>query len=240
MCFDRPKSEIAWDSWLFNDVRNGLYEHLSTREFCSVRTPHLLTFGQKRQSVDDPKHSLEPFTRNEITFFQTIYCNGFITTFHDEIHSQPRTQQLAKTVFWDAHCIIFIDYLEKRQRIYNENCIALFVRLNDAILRTYWVKFYIYVYKYMYTYMCMQYMKIMLQAKYHWTWTHINYELNSFGLLCKFSFRNARNSFRLHFNTNCKKLVYVSYATNWPESYMHICVNCCIILVLRRWKKKFS
>ncbi|KAM8701714.1 hypothetical protein ACLKA7_005457 [Drosophila subpalustris] len=52
---------------------------------------------------------------------------------------RPKTQQLAgkvmASVFWDAHGIIFIDYLQKGQTINSDYYMALLERLKDEIAK---------------------------------------------------------------------------------------------------------
>ena len=53
--------------------------------------------------------------------------------------SRPKTQQSAgkvmASVFWDAHSIIYIDYLEKGKYINSDYYIELLVRLQDEITK---------------------------------------------------------------------------------------------------------
>lgn len=122
-----------------------LHEHLSMRKLCSKLVPRLLTVDQKQQRVDDSTNSLELFKRNP-----TDFLRRYVTTDETWLHyytpeskrssaewtaagesrpKRPKTQTLAgkvmASVFWDAHGILFIDYLEKGKTINSEYYMAL-------------------------------------------------------------------------------------------------------------------
>lgn len=130
-----------------------LHEHLSMRKLCSKWVPRLLTVDQKQQRVDDSAHCLELFKRNP-----TDFLRRYVTTDETWIHyytpaskrssaewtaagesrpKRPKTQTSAgkvmASVFWDAHGILFIDYLEKGKTINSEYYMALLDRLSEEI-----------------------------------------------------------------------------------------------------------
>lgn len=132
-----------------------LHEHLSMRKLFSKWVPRLLTVDQKQQRVDDSEECLELFRRNKKDFFMRYVTmdETWIHHFTPESNRQsaewtaageprpkrPKTQTSAgkvmASVFWDAHGILFIDYLEKGKRINSEYYIALLVRLKEEIAK---------------------------------------------------------------------------------------------------------
>lgn len=95
--------------------------------------PRLLTPEQKKQRVNDSESCLALFKRNKNDFLRlnVTMDETWIHHFTPESNRQsaewkaggesrpkrPKTQQLASkvmaSVFWDAHGILFIDYLER-------------------------------------------------------------------------------------------------------------------------------
>lgn len=130
-----------------------LHENLGMRKLLSKWVPHLLTPDQKQQRVDDSERCLELFKRNKKDFL----CR-YVTMDETWIHhytpeskrssaewtaagesrpKRPKTQKSAgkimASVFWDAHGILFIDYLEKGKTINSEYYMALLDRLSAEI-----------------------------------------------------------------------------------------------------------
>ncbi|KAL7725918.1 hypothetical protein ACLKA6_000684 [Drosophila palustris] len=117
--------------------------------------PRLLTPEQNQQRIDESKSCLDMFTRNKSEFLRRYITmdETWIHHFTPESNRQsaewhaagesrpkrPKTQQLAgkvmASVFWDAHGIIFIDYLQKGQTINSDYYMALLERLKDEIAK---------------------------------------------------------------------------------------------------------
>lgn len=130
-----------------------LHQHLSMRKLCSKWVPRLLTVDQKQQRVDNSERCLELFQRNKKDFFMRYVTmdETWIHHYTPESNRQsaewtatgesrpkrPKTQMSAgkvlASVFWDAHGILFIDYLEKGRTINSKYYMALLVRLTEEI-----------------------------------------------------------------------------------------------------------
>ncbi|KAM8718685.1 hypothetical protein ACLKA7_001404 [Drosophila subpalustris] len=115
-------------------VHTIIHEHLGMKKVFSKWVPRLLTPEQKQQRIDESKSCLDMFTRNKSEFLRRYITmdETWIHHFTPESNRQsaewhaagesrpkrPKTQQLAgkvmASVFWDAHGIIFIDYLQQR------------------------------------------------------------------------------------------------------------------------------
>lgn len=134
-------------------VRNILHEHLNMKKLSARWVPRLLTIDHKRERMNTSKHCLELFQHNPQEFLRR-----FITVDETWIHhytpetkvqskqwveagssapkkakTTPSAGKIMATVFWDAHGIIFIDYLEKGKTITGEYYASLLVKLNDVI-----------------------------------------------------------------------------------------------------------
>jgi [histone H3]-lysine36 N-dimethyltransferase SETMAR len=114
---------------------------------------HVLTIDQNQQRVDDWKQCLAIFNRNKGDIFRRYITVDVPWLLHNnrEFNRQStewtksdepnpkseKTQRSAGKViaskFWDAHGIIFIDYLKKGQVINSEYDVAFLERLNDEI-----------------------------------------------------------------------------------------------------------
>ena len=136
-------------------VHTIIHEHLGMKKVFSKWVPRLLTPEQKQQRIDESKSCLDMFTRNKSEFLRRYITmdETWIHHFTPESNRQsaewhaagesrpkrPKTQQLAgkvmASVFWDAHGIIFIDYLQKGQTINSDYYIALLERLKDEIAK---------------------------------------------------------------------------------------------------------
>ena len=108
--------------------------------------PRLLTIDQKRIRVTTLKQNLAYFNRDPKEFlhrFMTIdetWIHHYTTESCEPGESapkRPKTQQLdgkvMANVFWDAHEVIFIDYLQKGRMITGAYYAALLDRLVDEI-----------------------------------------------------------------------------------------------------------
>ena len=132
-----------------------LNEKLAMKEVCSKWVPRLITMEQKQQRVDDSESCLSLFTRNKQDLLRryVTMVETWIHHFTPESKRQsvewraadesrpkrPKTQQSAgkvmASVFWDAHGIIYIDYLEKGKYINSDYHIELLLRLKDEIAK---------------------------------------------------------------------------------------------------------
>ncbi|KAK2581556.1 hypothetical protein KPH14_005207 [Odynerus spinipes] len=130
-----------------------LHENLSMRKLLSKWVPRLLTPDQKRQRVDDSERCLELFKRNKKDFLcryvtmdetwihyytpESKRSSAEWTAVGESRPKRPKTQisagKVMASVFWDAHGILFIDYLEKGKTINSEYYMALLARLSVEI-----------------------------------------------------------------------------------------------------------
>ena len=102
--------------------------------------PRLL--DQKQQRVDDLESCLEMLQHNKNDFFMRYVTMDETWIHHYTPESnrpkRTKTQMSGKVlafVFWDAHSILFINYLEKGKTIISEYYIVLFVRLKEEIAK---------------------------------------------------------------------------------------------------------
>lgn len=130
-----------------------LRDHLHMKKLNVKWVPHFLDIHQKEQRVVASKECLAMFNRNSKEFLRR-----YITMDETWIHhytpesnrssaewvekggkrkKRVKTSQWAgkvmASVFWDAHGILMIDYLEKGKTINKEYYMALLDRLNDVI-----------------------------------------------------------------------------------------------------------
>lgn len=130
-----------------------LHEHLGMRKLCAKWVPRELTIDQKQQRVDDSEECLAMINRNKAEFYRRYVTmdETWLRHYTPESNRQSaewtasdepnpkrgKTQQSAgkvmASVFWDAHGIIFIDYLQKGQTINSDYYIALLERLKIKI-----------------------------------------------------------------------------------------------------------
>lgn len=135
-------------------VENILHEYLGMRKLAARWVPHLLNADNKRNRVTTSKECLAMFNHNKKDFLRR-----FVTVDETWIHhNTPETKEQSKqwvsqgnskpkkakvvlsankvmaTVFWDAHGIIHIDYLEKGKTITGEYYSKLLDRF-DADLK---------------------------------------------------------------------------------------------------------
>ena len=110
------------------------HECLGMRKLFSKWEPHLLTPDQKQQRVKDSERCLELFKRGKK---KTKRSSAAWTAVGENRPKRPKTQQWAgkimASVFWDAHGILFIDYLEKGETINRDYYVALLDRLRTEI-----------------------------------------------------------------------------------------------------------
>lgn len=124
----------------YKSVWNILHEHLGMKKLCARWVPRFLTEEQKQRRVDvseanlaylnrDPKEFLRRFITMDETWIhhytpESNRQSAEWLTPGESRPKRPKTQQLAgkvmASVFWDAHGIIFIDYLEKGKTITGE------------------------------------------------------------------------------------------------------------------------
>ena len=132
----------------YGSVYAILHEHLSMRKLLSKWVPRLLTVDQKRQRVVDSERCLELFRRNKLNFLRQYVTMDETLIHHYTPESKrssaewtavsekrlkrPKTQMWA-LVFWDAHGVFFIDYLEKGKTINSERYIGQLMRFKNEI-----------------------------------------------------------------------------------------------------------
>lgn len=137
----------------YGSVFNIIHDILGMKKLCARWVPRLLTVDQKRIRVTTSQQNLAMFTRNP-----TEFLRRFITMDETWIHfytpesmqqskqwvspgesapKRPKTQQwtgkVMASVFWDAHGVIFIDYLEKGKSITGAYYSSLLDRLKIEI-----------------------------------------------------------------------------------------------------------
>ena len=128
-------------------------EHLAMRKLCAKWVPRELTIHQKQQRIDDSELCLKMLDSNKTEFMRRFVTmdETWLRHFTPESNRQSaewsardeptpkrgKTQQstgkVMASVFWDAHGIIFIDYLEKGKTINSDYYIAQLERLKDEI-----------------------------------------------------------------------------------------------------------
>ena len=134
-------------------VVNILHRHLCIRKLCARWVPRFLKIDQNRFHVTTSVQNLAYSNRNRKELLRR-----FVTMDETLIHhctpesrkgskewvkpgesalKRPKTQQsigkVMASVFWDAHGVIFIDYLEKGRTITGAYYAALLDRLVDQI-----------------------------------------------------------------------------------------------------------
>lgn len=134
-------------------VHHIIHEYLDMRKLCAKWVPRELTIDQKQQRVDDSEECLAMLNRNKSEFLRRYVTMDETWLYHytpesnrqsaewtarDEPNpKRGKTQQSAgkvmASVFWDAHGIIFIDYLQKGQNINSDYYCALLDRLKAEI-----------------------------------------------------------------------------------------------------------
>ncbi|XP_014488094.1 PREDICTED: histone-lysine N-methyltransferase SETMAR-like [Dinoponera quadriceps] len=132
---------------------NILHKHLGMRKLTARWVLRLLTIDKKCERVRTSQYCLDMFRRKSKKFLRRYITVDETWIYHYTSESKqqsaqwvpksgnapkrPKTQRSAGkfliTVFWDAHGIILIDYLEKRRTITGEYYASLFDRLNDEI-----------------------------------------------------------------------------------------------------------
>ena len=115
------------------NVVNILHTHLYMRKLCVKWMPRLLTTDQKRIRVITSEQNLSYFNRNPKEFLRPFVTmdETWIRRYTPESREgskqwvkpgesalkRPKTQHSTRkviaSVFWDAHGVIYIDYLEK-------------------------------------------------------------------------------------------------------------------------------
>ena len=128
----------------YGSVYAILHEHLSMRKLLWKWVPRLLTVDQKRQRVVDPERCLELFRRNKPNFLRRYVTMDETWIHHytpkskrssaewtavgEKRPKRPKTQMWAgkvmASVFWDAHEVLFMEYLDKSKTINSEHYIG--------------------------------------------------------------------------------------------------------------------
>jgi len=152
----KVKLIVIADTLKISKERVGLItrEYLGMRKLCAKWVPRELTVDQKQQRVDDSEQCLKLFNRQKSEFLRRYVTmdETWLHYFTPESNRQSaewtardeptpkrgKTQQSAgkvmASVFWDAHGIIFIDYLKRGKTINSDYYIALLERLKEEIL----------------------------------------------------------------------------------------------------------
>ena len=130
-----------------------LHNSLGMRKFFQKWVPRLLTPYQKQQRIEDSERCLELFKRSKKDFLrwyvtmdetwilhhtsETKRSSAAWTAAGESRPKRPKTQQWAgkvmASVFWDAHGIFFIDYLEKGKTMNSDYYMALLDLLSAEI-----------------------------------------------------------------------------------------------------------
>lgn len=136
-------------------VGHIIHEYLDMQKLCAKWVPRVLTINQKQQRIDDSEACLQLITHNKPDFFRRYVTidETWLHHYTPESNRQSaewtardepapkrgKTQQSAgkvmASVFWDAHGIIFIDYLEKGKTINSDYYIGLLERLKAEIAK---------------------------------------------------------------------------------------------------------
>lgn len=134
-------------------VGHIIHQYLDMRKLCAKWVPRELTFDQKQQRVDDSERCLQLLTRNTPEFLRRYVTMDETWLHHYTPESNRQSAEWTATgepspkrgktqksagkvmasVFWDAHGIIFIDYLEKGKTINSDYYMALLERLKVEI-----------------------------------------------------------------------------------------------------------
>ena len=137
----------------YGSVYAILHEYLSMWKLLSKWVPCLLTVDQKRQRVIDCERCLELFRRNKPNFLRRYVTMDETWIHHytpeskrssaewtavgEKRPKRPKTEMWAgkvmDSVFWDAHGVLFFDYLEKGKTINSERDIGQLMRLKNEI-----------------------------------------------------------------------------------------------------------
>ena len=130
-----------------------LHESLGMRKLFSKWVSCLLTLDQKQQRVEDSERCFELFKRGEKDFLRRDVTMDETWIHHYTPETKrssaewaaagesrpklPKTQKWAgkvmASVFWDAHSILFNDYLEKGKTINSDYYMVLLYRLSTEI-----------------------------------------------------------------------------------------------------------
>ena len=130
-----------------------LHEFLVMRKLFSKWMPRSLTPNQKQQRVENSERCLELFNRGKKDFLhryvtmdetwihhytpETKRPSAEWTAAGESRPNGPKTQQwegkVMASVFWDAHVILFIDYLEEGNTINSDYYMALLDRWSAEI-----------------------------------------------------------------------------------------------------------
>ncbi|XP_011068812.1 PREDICTED: histone-lysine N-methyltransferase SETMAR-like [Acromyrmex echinatior] len=122
-----------------------LHDVLEMKKLLAQWVPRLLTIDQKQQRVDDSTAGLALLQHNRADFFRRfVTMNETWVHYHtpesnrqsaewlkshESRPKRPKDQRSAEkvmaSVFWDAHGIIFIDYLQKGRTVTREKGIQM-------------------------------------------------------------------------------------------------------------------
>lgn len=121
-------------------VNHILRDLLALKKLTARWVPRILTEDQKRIRRNDSERALSLVRCNRLDFLRRFVTVGEIVIHYylpsndcspkSPKKTQPAAGKVMVTIFWDAHGIIFIDYLENAAADYY---IALLDRFNDKI-----------------------------------------------------------------------------------------------------------
>lgn len=134
-------------------VYSILHEQLGMKKLSARWVPHLLNYDQKAVRQDISQECLDLFKRNKKDFLRRFVTvdETWIHYFTPETKVQskqwispgekaprkvkviPSAGKVMATIFWDAHGILLIDYLEKGRTITGAYYVELLDRLNKKI-----------------------------------------------------------------------------------------------------------
>lgn len=137
----------------YERVFNILHEHLHMKKLSARWVPRLLSVEQKRVRQTSSQRCLDMIKRNPVDFWRRLITvdETWVHHYRPETKNQskqwveaggsaPKKAKTVKsagkvmaTVFWDAHGILLIDYLEKGSTITGKYYRALLDQLIDAI-----------------------------------------------------------------------------------------------------------
>lgn len=129
-------------------VSSIINTHLDMKKIGALWVPRSITIDRKQEREDDSKRHLEMYQRNP-----NLFLNRFVTMGEAWIHlhmpedeepeqRRPKRQKTQESIgkvlvsiFWDAQGIIFIDCLDKDEKMTQQYYAELIERLNAEILK---------------------------------------------------------------------------------------------------------
>ncbi|CAH2091412.1 unnamed protein product [Euphydryas editha] len=142
ICIALRYSTVLYDTLKILKERVGSYrivhEYLGMRKLCARWVPRELTIDQKQERVDASEQCLELADIHHYIPESSRQSSEW-TTRDEKNPKRGKTQQWAGKVmaflFWDAHGIIFTNYVRKVKTINSDYYLALLDRLKDEIAK---------------------------------------------------------------------------------------------------------